>query len=197
MSKPIVNVDLDGVVYPFIEVFTEYLEEEMGENPPLPEGFKTPTKWEVWEDWGMTQSEWTSWFRTAVRDYVVWHNGQPITGAVHGLWDLSDAGYHIRIATNRLVLATDYQLAVTATVAWLDRNNVPYHSLAMLGGESKATLTGVTLLDDKPENVREWRWAQAMLFNQPWNRERVDSSDLFTVYGWENAVATIREEVGL
>lgn len=199
MSKPILNIDLDGVIYPFIDVFRRYLTEkkaygtltfidqitfrEFGGTPPV------PTQWNAWEDWGMPKEQWMSEFRRGVNDGFIWSDGEPIEGAVDGMWQLDDAGYFLRIVTNRLVLKASHRETLFATAMWLDKFNIPYHSLCMLGGESKATLTGVGLLDDKPENVDEYKWAPAYLFSQPWNAGYEGEATI--VDGWGQAVVEL------
>ena len=187
MSKPILNIDLDGVVYPFIQTFRKYIREidAVSNHQMLPD----PTQWEAWEDWNMTKDQWLHLFRRGVEDTYIWREGAPISGAVEGLWALDDAGFFIRIVTNRLVLKASHGTTIFSTAQWLDDYNIPYHSLCMLGGESKATLTGVGLLDDKPGNVDEFQWAPAYLFSQPWNAGYEGEATI--VDGWGQAVVEL------
>jgi 5'(3')-deoxyribonucleotidase len=134
-----------------------------------------------------------------------------VEGALEGLWELSDAEYHIRILTHRLNHGHDYRTAVESTVKWLDENVIPYRSLAVVGeGDHKSNYRAEILLDDGPHNITDWlnrTWDTAIVFDRPWNQEieippkvirsNGDIPTLHRAVGWKEAVETIREEVGL
>jgi len=164
----IINVDLDGVGYDFNGEFQNYAiykrgydEEQVGVEP---------TKWEVWEDYGISHGEWRKLFRDGVKDKQIWWKGEPIEGAREALWRLSDGGHYIRILTTRLVHSWGHTDAAIATATWLEENNIPYRSLAMIGpGDSKFNYVADFSIDDNHDNVKGN--PRGFLFHQPWNKD--------------------------
>ena len=167
-AEPIINVDLDGVVYPWHEVFKEWAEHQLDrELPPI-------THWNFYEDWNLSQGGFKNLFRRGVEYGNIWDKlVSPVEGAIEHLWDLSDDGYYIRIVTHRLAHKFGHKLAVDQTVAWLDRYSIPYRSLVVIGPEPKTNYPADVMVDDSPSNL--WQWEQkypgtAIRFERPWNR---------------------------
>jgi len=180
-SKGIINVDLDGVIYDFDEALRVWLRRR-GYARDFPE----PTTWNYWEQWGMTAGEWMAQFRTAVEADFMWRQGDPIEGAVNGMWKLSDAGFFIRIVTHRLVHPFGHQKAVESTVEWLGKESIPYSSIAFLGKEGKENYEGIALIDDNFINAEVFGstddMSDGLLFDKPYNQREVTWSH--RVGGW-------------
>lgn len=183
----IVNVDLDGVVYPFhlaLEQFAlKYRLIADDGDLQLPD----VNQWNMWEDWGISYGQWKSVFRKGVEQGVVWGMGQPIYKSVESLWRLSDAGWNIRITTHRLVHKFGHHAAITQTADWLEQHNVPFWDICFLGKSPKSTLYANAIVDDNLQNVVEFRetWPDSVciLFDQPWNQE--EGGDDYRATGWE------------
>lgn len=191
----IINVDLDGVLYPYHEILAAYLELHGRYGPKievldsgsallpdpvvdalhLGESFPEPRRWEVWKDWGLPHGEYRNWFRRAIEDGFMWREGKPRPGSQEALWTLSDAGWWIRVVTRRLVHHAVHRQAIAATVEWLDEWNIPYRSIAFLGEESKADHLAQALWDDSWAEIKDWRFRHpdklALLQDASWNRE--------------------------
>ena len=172
LRRPILNIDLDNVVYDFVGAMQRYAEMKLG--GPLPEW----TEWNVWTQWGIPEGLWNFLFRQGVEEGAIWEYGDVIPGAVEGLWALSDQEWHIRLVTQRLSHAFGHDIAVTSTAEWLKRNSVPYRSLSFTGyNDSKANYDAVLLVDDSPTNVLAWNRSNplrpAIIFDRPWNRDVV------------------------
>lgn len=107
---------------------------------------------------------------------------RPMTGAVSALQTLKDEGVHIHVVTHRLLRNHTYQMAVADTVAWLDHNHVPYHSLGFT--HRKASVRAHSYVEDSPANIETIRASGMKVFtmNQRYNRhidgDRIQSWDI-------------------
>lgn len=196
-----INVDLDGVLYPFHEELWKYGYRKgylQGDNE---QAMNPVTKWEMWEDWGISHGEWKSIFRKGVEDDVIWRLGNAIPGSVSALWRLSDAGWNIRIVTHRLVHKFNHTDAIVATVDWLERHNVPFWDIVFLGKGDKADIFADAMVDDRPENLSQFalyaREGSAILYDQPWNRKLVSKyvTRLPNWYAIQERLLTLGEEL--
>jgi len=171
-KRRIINVDIDGVLYPFNEAMASWLRGQGKKHL-----FPSPTTWEYWYEWNMTQGEWERQFRTGVEDGIIWRYGKPFEDAVDAMWRLSDAEWHIRLVTHRLNHKWGYQQAVTSTVDWLRQYSIPYRSLAF-ASDSKSNYKAEYLLDDNFNNVKsfakkydETTAQMGILIARTWNKE--------------------------
>ena len=188
-TERIINIDLDGVIYPWHETFKEWAENQLDRE--LPE----ITHWDFYEDWGLTAGGFKNLFRRGVEYGHIWDRDvPPVKGAIQSLWSLSDDGYYIRILTHRLAHKFGHKLAVDQTVAWLDRNSIPYRSLAVIGSEPKTNYPARVLLDDSSSNLLQWdrAYGTAIRYIRPWNESM---PGLDAVADWEEAEITIRSMV--
>jgi hypothetical protein len=198
MNRPIINIDLDGVVYDFTKAVTDYSAGVLRRELPGAEQRSQMgggASWDMHKDWGIPEGAWNFLFRRGVEDGAIWLNGDPIPGAIEGLWALSDSEWHIRIVTTRLYHSFGHDIAVEHTSKWLKRNAVPYRSLAFVGyGEKKSHYNAVSLLDDSVTNISDWNTeARAgarpgILFSQPWNTEFHGG---IRAVGWDEAIKVI------
>ena len=208
--QTILNIDLDGVVYQFHTPLAVFMEMNGRPGPNALErgtdgaftgsSYPEPRRWGFFREWNMSEGEWNSWFRRAVEGGYVWAKGEPIEGAVEYLWRLSDDGYFIRLVTTRLVHPFNHAFAVSATVGWLDKYNVPYRGLCFLGsGERKSSFEGALLLDDNLDNVRDYEnnaKGFAVIFSQPWNDDPDgEYEDIRRVVSWEQFYKLVKREV--
>lgn len=168
IDRPIVNIDLDNVVYDFNKAMHGYAEFVLDKELPK------STKWAIWEDWGIARGAFDWLFRRGVEEGFIWRTGDVIPGAIEGLWELSDKEFHIRLLTHRLTSKFGHDLAVEHTVQWLKENAIPYRSLSFIGyGDTKTQYQALALVDDNVDNVRLWGedYGTAVLYDQPWNQE--------------------------
>lgn len=204
-EQPIINVDLDGVIYDFNKALASWLESQGRYGPgPIKSydlsdtylqgmSYPTPIVWDYWSQWDMTKGQWLTEFRRGVEAGFIWVEGRPMKGAVHGMWELNDAGFYLRIVTHRLVHKSGHRQAISSTVDWLDKYNIPYRSIAFLGKEGKDNYEAEILVDDKPENVEDWTrfHRHGILYDQPWNRS-VEASPERRIYratSWDSVVS--------
>lgn len=192
----VINVDLDGCVYPWHEVMALWCWELRGASTdtvtlwdwdyhnelPLP----APTRWGFEGQWGMTEDELNAAARLGIERGFVWHQGKPIPGSVASLWRLSSEGYYIRLVTQRLVHKNNHAEVQQATAKWLDNWNVPYHEIIYMGkGSTKGEFHADFAIDDNVNNVVDMRaeGIDAYLLERPWNLKEKYVGP--TVFGWE------------
>lgn len=139
-------VDLDGVVANFAEAVCQWYGREY--QPEL------MTHWHNPLIEGYEQVLFRPEFHAILRPYAqAWQ-------AIGGRWD---SGFRIKIATSRPP-GTEHLV-----VNWLKSWDIPFDDLLL--GENKNLAGKHILLDDKPENVRDYadRVGPAILVRQPWN----------------------------
>ncbi len=182
-----IGVDLDGVCYEFQRTYRYMLRQEFDINIP-------PVK-DFWTEWNACDQYTTKaqrgWMWGKGVEQGLFRYGHMVTGARIGLQALHDAGHKLVIVTTRPANA------VSDTLDWVSLyfKGIPLDGLHILSqGESKASVTGDLLIDDKPENVSEWAQVvprQAILFDQPWNQDAFTDFGVIRAKGWGEVVKTV------
>lgn len=148
-----IGVDLDGVVYEFVDALRSLLIWRGRIVEPVPPA----THWSFYKDWGLTTPE----FLDILCEGIVFLTGHPTAGAIRGLVRLRNAGHTIHIVTHRS--------AEAATETWLHTHGVPYDSLTF--SEDKTCVPVDVFIDDRKENYDaiEAAGILAFLYDRPWN----------------------------
>lgn len=128
--------------------------------------------WAVWDDWGISQGEFFRWWRLGIEAGAVYGRGPMINGARDALWKLSDAEYHIHIATSRLTKMGMYEKIVENTVGWLRDNAIPYRSLTFT--DRKQDIQAYAIVDDLEKNMSEESHRLRFLFKAQHNGGSVE-----------------------
>jgi len=163
----ILGVDLDGVCAEHTLTFRAIVAERLGVDPA---SLPLERSW-GFDEWGFGPGDFEDHHRYAVTERHMFRDLEPISDAAEVLWRLSDAGIWIRIITHRLYVNWGHQAAVSDTVHWLDRNQIPYRDLCFLG--AKPQVEANLYIDDSPTNITELRAAgnDVIIFDQPYNRD--------------------------
>lgn len=192
-DQQIINVDLDGVVYPWHEVFALYCysmyggeghnkfyDWDFGQEMPL----RSPTSWDFWQQWGMTEGQFMATFRRGVDDGFIWTEGRPLYAAQDALWRLDEYGFYIRLVTKRLVHKNSHAQVQQATSAWLDKWNIPYHEIVYVGKSGKDSFSADFAIDDNPVHYYEMKEAgiDAYLLRRTWNEDVCDPEEVDFIY---------------
>lgn len=149
---------------------------------------------------------WTAWdsykqFCTKEDNQWLWKEGIELglfryshmeAGCRIALDALADDGHDFIIVTSRP------ERAVGDTLSWVTHhlNNLPLRGI-VISEEPKRLVKADLLIDDKPENVTDWRGGRnAILLDQPWNRHLVleDWMRIRRANGWSDVVSIMREE---
>jgi hypothetical protein len=165
-----VGMDLDGVVYPFVNVFKTYCAERQGKLF-LPD----PVSWHFYEDWDMDEDIFHAWVRDATIQNDIFSTEKPYDGVVDAWHELRTMGIKIHVLTARP------QVAWEQTAKWLTNNNLVADSLHF--NTAKGFLTKISsgqslIIDD---HVQYYEEAEKngiipVLMNRPWNAHKKDAT---------------------
>jgi len=189
-DRPTIDIDLDGVVYPvFSEVVSDFIFHDSFKRYP-----RQATTWNFpTVDWNMSDAEFNGWVQKGLAAEYIFREGFPIDGSVEGMGRLDEAGYRIRIVTQRLGWPMFHAQIIANTSAWLEEWKIPYHSIWFQGKGDKKNTDGLWLLDDRPDNVREHR--NGVLFGQAHNWgafEIMERDERYQVVrGWDEFVELV------
>src|SRR5437763_9337541 len=92
-------------------------------------------------------------------------------GAPQALRRLSIEGVRIRIISHRLFIKYFHQIAVSQTIQWLDRHDIPYWDLCFM---KEKTAVGANLyIEDSPTNIERLRaeGAKTIVFTNSTNED--------------------------
>jgi FMN phosphatase YigB (HAD superfamily) len=150
-----IGIDLDHVVYPFTDVFAQYVHTVTGR--PLTE-LGPAQRWEFYEDWGYSLDEFFRFFVEGVDAGFIFRKGLPVPGALDALHALKRAGHTLHIVTNRSV----GRHSQASSEAWLKEHGVPCDSITYAA--DKNVVGTDVFIDDMPENVLALREAGCAAF---------------------------------
>jgi 5'(3')-deoxyribonucleotidase len=147
------GVDLDGVVADFYGGLRPIAAEWLGvELDSLPER----VSWGLVE-WGVEQAPggYEGLHKFAVMQRELFLKLPPSARAPQTLRRLSKAGVRIRIITHRLFIKYFHQIAVSQTIQWLDRHDIPYWDLCFM--QQKTAVGADLYIEDSPSNIERLR----------------------------------------
>ena len=180
----IIDIDLDGVCADYTTAMRTICAKEFNiseESIPEPNTYNlvSATGWPIRDRKTFLRID-----TKAVADHL--YRKIPIfPGTKEAFNYLSDSGFHIRIATHRLISSGLHQIVVSDTAAWLEEHHLPYMSLCFVG--PKDTLDANLHIEDSPSVASNLVRAnqQTVLMDRTYNRSitgvpRVHSWDELT-----------------
>lgn len=176
--------DLDVVIYPFPEQFTEVAQQRLRRE--LVPDYR---QWRFWAHWGIDQDTFHDIYLHGLSNGRLFGEGQPVPGSVEALQRVADHGGAVHIITARSLPGWEAQIR-EATSSWLHDYGVPHHHLTVcddvVAKTSVVSGVPVAAIDDLPAHVDAWRDAgtPAALYDHPHNRS---AGDPHRVVGWEQA----------
>lgn len=182
------GLDLDGVCADYVAGFRAHVAKAFGVEEST---LGVVDHWDFTNiGWGIvSRQHYESLHLQAVREGM-FRTLPPVPGVSRALWQLSDAGVHIRVVTHRLFIKGAHEQSAGDTIGWLEGHNIPYRDICMIADKVKV---GADLyLDDSPTNVEKLRAAGAdvVIFDQPYNRH-VEGQRVRT---WDEALELILEK---
>ncbi len=190
MKRKVVIVDLDNVVYDFVQSLAGFIvwgdaSRQDGAVASMMDKYRT---WGIHEDWNMPWGELKRFWRLGVEQSEIYAKGQRIHGARRALWQLSDAEWDIHIVSNRL---TDFGLHDTiaiSTATWLRDNNIPYRQLSLVN--DKTRISADAIIDDVIDNMDGDVHGQCFHFPANHNKNaEVGRNEQYSY--WQNIVKTL------
>jgi 5'(3')-deoxyribonucleotidase len=147
------GVDLDGVVADFYGGLRPIAAEWLG---VAIESLPTRVSWGLVE-WGVDQAPggYEGLHKFAVMQRELFLKLPPMARAPQVLRRLSKAGVRIRIITHRLFIKYFHQIAVSQTIQWLDRHDIPYWDLCFM--QQKTAVGADLYIEDSPSNIERLR----------------------------------------
>jgi 5'(3')-deoxyribonucleotidase len=163
------GVDLDGVVADFYGGLRPIAAEWLGVSlETLPQR----VSWGLAE-WGVAQAPggYDALHKFAVMQRELFLKLPPTARAPQALRRLSKAGVRIRIITHRLFIKYFHQIAVSQTIQWLDRHDIPYWYLCFM--QEKTAVGADLYIEDSPTNVERLRadGAKTIVFTNSTNEQ--------------------------
>jgi 5'(3')-deoxyribonucleotidase len=161
------GVDLDGVVADFYGGLRPIAAEWLGvDMATLPER----VSWGL-SQWGVDRAPggYERLHRFAVTQRELFLSMPPMAGAPQTLRQLSMEGVRIRIITHRLFIKYFHQVAVSQTIQWLDRHDIPYWDLCFM--QQKTAVGADLYIEDSPTNIERLRaeGAKTIVFSNSTN----------------------------
>jgi len=147
------GVDLDGVVADFYGGLRPIAAEWLG---VALESLSPRVSWGLVE-WGIDQAPggYEALHKFAVMQRELFLTLPPTPRAPQTLRKLSKAGVRIRIITHRLFIKYFHQIAVSQTIQWLDRHDIPYWDLCFM--QQKTAVGADLYIEDSPSNIERLR----------------------------------------
>jgi 5'(3')-deoxyribonucleotidase len=176
-----IGLDLDGVVYRFVDKLRDFIYETTGR--PLDE-MPPALVWDFFKlQWGYTTAEYKQFVIDGVNDLQIFWRGDMYEGAAEAI------NYMYKVRKDEIVFITSRhytgveKLAEHATFYWI--NNVaglPYNELIFADDKTGYNLD--VLFDDAPHNIEGLtaHGERVVAFDQPWNMHLTQAD---RVYGWK------------
>jgi len=155
------GIDLDGVMYPFQEVFRKWVEWKHL-TTPVPE---CPPKWYFYREWGIPDDRFVKMMEEGCLDGWVFWKGLPEKDSVTTVQRLKSEGHKI------VILTTRGNYAKPATKSWLEYWQIPYDELYLTADKTGYGIDA--LVDDRHKNIDAAlsEGVRALMYTRPWNEE--------------------------
>lgn len=160
-----IGVDLDGVLYPFIEVFRLHCIHKLNRSP---KELTMPTRWEFYEDWGMTEDEFNIRLHKAIVKHKIFNQFPCEYRCNEAFTKLREIGVGIHVITHRPDEAQEQ------TIDWLVKQNLLPDSVHFTGDKTilETISDGASvLIDDHYHYYQQVEGTSITpyLQNRPWN----------------------------
>lgn len=185
-----VAIDLDGVLYPFVQEFEKFCSRALNMDHLAP-----PTHWHFYEDWGLSADEFHHLLVESIHTGVFLH-GEPPIGAQAAINALRKTGVKVHYLTSRPAEAW------ADTAWWLDHHMLRGDSLHFT--EDKKVFASIpadwglgAMLDDSPlylEDLAPYPHIHRVVFDQPWNKD-VNLPRVETLMGFARTVSAFNEAI--
>jgi FMN phosphatase YigB (HAD superfamily) len=153
-----VLIDIDGVLYPFPELFTPYASMQLGRELPL-----DTSRWEFYEEWGIDYAGFVDLVIRGVSEGQLWWEGAPYADVPAAVARLRAGGHRLHLVSARDISGAD--AAMAATNHWLAQHDLVVESVN-LAQDKPTVLAALGLdpgrcvaVDDGPQHVRAWEAA--------------------------------------
>lgn len=171
-KRKVVGFDLDGVCFNFADSLRRYLiHAGIRKASEIPYG--ETRRWNFYEDWGFTLEEFLKHCHDGADAGFIFVGGTR-PGAVEAMNQLHEAGYTIRVITDRS-FGSRPEVSQINTFNWLQEHGFKYHSVTF--SPDKTVVHADFFIEDKLENydALDAVGVEVYLINRPWNTHVKDS----------------------
>lgn len=187
MDKVTLNIDLDEVVFHYIEGLRKHM---LSRGMVAPDGNPPYYSFEK-SGWFASDTEFKVVHGEAV-DEGLYRNLELIEGACETMNELVETGYRINIVTSRFVNPGQHQTVVRDTSIALDKHNIPYSNISFL--KDKTIQRADLWVDDAPHNINNLRGVgqEVIAFDLPYNQD----IEGLRASNWNEVRQIIRDKFG-
>ncbi len=169
-DMPIINVDVDGVLYDFTGAMRKEFVLQMGLAPDSMPG---PSEWRLHKAWPVTWEQLHSVMHDGIAQGRVFRRGQMLEDVWtrRSLQHMIDLGWHVRLVTAK-TFDDDFitMQARKNMLDWIYTNEIPHHTISFTDKSGKLSYRADAVIDDKPTLGWVQRRAWNFLYDQPWNQ---------------------------
>lgn len=151
-------LDVDGVIYPFPELFTPWLSVRLQRELEL-----DTSVWEFYLQWGLCYEDFVAHLTEGVHEQQLWWTGDPYPDVPAAFAALRGEGHRLHLVTARDVAGAHAGLA--ATWHWLEQNDLTVETVS-LAQDKPVVLDRLGLdparcvaVDDGAHHVEAWEQA--------------------------------------
>lgn len=189
MKKTNIGIDIDGVIFDFCNNFKEFANEY--HQIPINRMQKQPTKWELYEEWGMDKKQFLEIFEDGVKSDHIFAKGnllQPTIPRFFQTLRTKQIGIHLISARN--VFHCEERI-LKNTKEWLYKNDIPFDSLILDDKKEKYVhQLGLDFFieDNIPnaEKIKQVGCSKVFLLNQTWNENYGVKEDIIRIQTLED-----------
>lgn len=183
-----IAIDVDGVILnimaPFLEIFNQkynanYIMEDL-------------IKWDFFLDWEVSETEILSIFKKIVNNEV---SVPLIEDGVPQVMKILNKQHHLDLLTAREEQNRTYLIEMLKHHAI--HEDIHYNKLLMVGSKKndiKLEHDYEVFVDDNPyliKAIKKKSYKHLLLFDQPWNRERIEAKNIIRVHSWKEVLEEI------
>ena len=186
----VLNIDCDGVLYDFTAAMTRAFVSQGYRDAG---SWNAMTTWALEVSWPVTKGEVVKVMHEGILDGIVFGTGPLLDDEIPTvLRTLRDDGWHLRIVTAKTFSSNSVTLkARQSTLEWLDRNAVPYDTIAFTDTHGKLDYRADAIIDDKPDLSWMQHGAFNLLYDHPWNRTTPTGGDVDRVKDWNEVLEVL------
>lgn len=168
--KPIINVDVDGVLYDFTGAMKMELIAITGRAP---NSLPAPDQWDLTAAWDIPVPQFDSIMFDSIAAGRLFRRGRLIhpADARSSLQRLIDADWHVRLVSSKTFKEDRFitYMARKNMIDWIYETDIPHHTISFSDGLGKLSYRADAIVDDKPTTAWAQWGADNFLFAQPWN----------------------------
>lgn len=186
----IIGLDLDEVAAKYVKGIRQFMVEK--NNIPEAEILKhypDPDTY-AFDNWGEDFVTNFKQYHGEAVEAGLYQHLEVYENASERLWQLNDAGYHIRVISARFTRKHQHTQILRTTGEFLDAHNIPFRDIAITS--LKTDIFADVYLDDSPKNIQAFqdKGANYIIFDRSYNQGLPGDR----VFNWDECYNLILEK---